>query len=71
MFAARDEIEYLSALDGKAFQDPVVIREMARRLDALRRYDQHFYDADWRPDRASMRPVPARSRRADALGRSR
>ncbi len=68
MFAARNEIEYLSSMDGKAFQDPIVIREMARRLDALRRYDQHFYDASWRPDRTSLRPVRARNRRNDAHG---
>jgi len=52
VFATRDEIEYLSSR-GDASENPDLVREMCRRLYALRRYDQHFSDADWRPDRSS------------------
>jgi hypothetical protein len=50
-FAAKREIEYLSGNDRVTAADTAFIHEMARRLDALRRYDQHFSDADWRPRR--------------------
>ncbi len=50
VFTTRSEIEYLGRL-GRTDEDPKLIREMSRRLDALRRYDQHFSDADWTPER--------------------
>jgi hypothetical protein len=50
-FATRHEIEYLSSMDGNGREDSKLIREMSRRLDALRRYDQCFDEADWRPRR--------------------
>jgi len=50
VFASRDEIEYLNSRAEASDQSPALVREMCRRLDALRRYDQHFSDADWRPD---------------------
>jgi hypothetical protein len=49
--ATRTEIEYLSSIDGHGM-DAKMIREMSRRLDALRRYDQCFDEADWRPPRS-------------------
>jgi hypothetical protein len=49
-FATRQEIEYLSAMDGNG-RDHKLIRELSRQLDALRRYDQCFSEADWRPSR--------------------
>jgi len=39
-------MEYLSS---KANADPTLVQGMIRCLDALRRYDQHFCDADWLP----------------------
>ena len=51
-FATRKEIEYLSSVDGQGGEDANLIREMSRRLDALRRYDQCFRKADWRPRQA-------------------
>jgi hypothetical protein len=51
-FATRTEIEYLSSLDSQGDGDIKLIREMSRRLDALRRYDQCFCEADWRPRRS-------------------
>jgi hypothetical protein len=49
-FATRNEIQYLAAMDGKGNGD-ALIREMSRRLEALRRYDQCFSAADWHPRR--------------------
>ena len=49
-FATRNEIEYLSAIDGDAKTDAGTIDEMTRRLDALRRFDQNFFEADWQPE---------------------
>jgi hypothetical protein len=54
VFATRNEIEYLNSRAEVSEQNPVLVREMCRRLDALRRYDQHFCDADWRPDRSGL-----------------
>ncbi len=48
-FATFDEIEYLGKIAGDSSADPYLIREMAQRLDALRRFDQSFCDADYRP----------------------
>jgi hypothetical protein len=48
-FATKQEIEYLSNNDTMAGRDDKLIYDLARRLDALRRYDQHFCVADWRP----------------------
>ena len=40
--AASNEIEYLGDVEGAAAENPRLIREMSRRLDALRRFDQSF-----------------------------
>jgi hypothetical protein len=47
--AASNEIDYLGAIEGATANNPRLIREMARRLDALRRFDQSFSEADCRP----------------------
>jgi hypothetical protein len=47
--AARYEMEYLRATRGRNRDDANLALELGRRLDALRRYDQLFGDADWRP----------------------
>jgi hypothetical protein len=48
-FATSNEIEYLGDIEGATTENPRLIREMAQRLDALRRFDQSFCDADCRP----------------------
>ena len=45
----QSEIEYLNSIDGNAAYDQRFIDEMSERLDALRRLDQTFSPADWRP----------------------
>jgi hypothetical protein len=52
-FAALNEIEYLNSLDAPGRQDIDLVREMSRRLDALRRYDQNYSEADWCPHAGS------------------
>lgn len=47
--AAANEIEYLGKIEGASAENPRLIREMSRRLDALRRFDQSFCEADCRP----------------------
>src|SRR4029077_18850627 len=47
--APSNEIEYLGTIEGATAENPRLIREMSRRLDALRRFDQSFCDADCRP----------------------
>ena len=47
--ATSDEIEYLAGVEGGSAENPRLIREMARRLDALRRFDQSFCEADCLP----------------------
>jgi hypothetical protein len=47
--AATREMEYLGAIRGRNTEDANLARELGRRLEALRRYDQHFSDADWQP----------------------
>jgi len=47
--AARYEMEYLGAARGRNREDAKLVQELGRRLDALRRFDQCFGDADWRP----------------------
>jgi hypothetical protein len=49
-FGTRNEIEYLSSIDGNAKTDAGTIDEMTRQLDALRRFDQNFFKADWQPE---------------------
>ena len=61
-FAARKEMDYLSASRGRNTEDAGLIQELGRRLEALRRYDQYFCHADWRPRRGSN----GRSRPKDA-----
>jgi hypothetical protein len=48
-FAASREMEYLGTTRGRNTEDLRLIEELGRRLEALRRYDQYFCDADWRP----------------------
>jgi hypothetical protein len=42
-------MEYLGAARGLNREDAKLVKELGRRLDALRRFDQFFGDADWRP----------------------
>jgi hypothetical protein len=56
--AAWSEIEYLGAIEGVTAKDPRVISEMCRRLEALRRFDQNFSDADWKPGRLTWGSGP-------------
>ncbi len=51
--ATWNEIEYLGAIEGTTAEDPKLVHEMWQRLEALRRFDQNFCDADWRPQRGS------------------
>jgi hypothetical protein len=51
--AAKNEIEYLGDIEGANGKNSRLIREMSRRLDALRRFDQSFCDADCRPHAGS------------------
>jgi hypothetical protein len=51
--AAANEIEYLGRIEGATAENPRLIREMSRRLEALRRFDQSFSDADCRPHTGS------------------
>jgi hypothetical protein len=46
---ARREMEYLAAKQGRNSDDAGLIRELGRRLETLRYYDQYFCDADWHP----------------------
>ena len=59
--AANKEMEYLSALRGRNTEDANLARELGRRLEALRRYDQYFCDTDWRPKRTRQTNGTARS----------
>lgn len=62
-FATTDEMEYLGTVHG-ATADPCLIREMAQRLEALRRFDQSFSEADYRPHSgdSTQARFPARPR---------
>jgi hypothetical protein len=55
---ASDELAHLSAIQGRNGEDFDLIQELGRRLEALRRYDQYFCDADWHP-RAQLRGWPS------------
>jgi hypothetical protein len=50
-----NEIEYLGELEGATAENPRLIREMSRRLDALRRFDQSFCESDCRPHAGSSK----------------
>lgn len=50
---AKNEIEYLGHIEGAIAENPRLIREMSLRLDALRRFDQSFCEADFRPHAGS------------------
>ena len=50
---ASNEIDYLGEIEGGTAENPRLIREMSRRLDALRRFDQSFCEADCRPQRGA------------------
>jgi hypothetical protein len=63
--AARYEMEYLSAARGRNREDAMLAQELGRRLDALRRYDQLFGDADWRPRNRGSAHEPGRDDAAD------
>jgi hypothetical protein len=47
-FATTHEMEYLDSRD-RVGAEKQLITEASRQLDALRRFDQYFCDADWRP----------------------
>jgi hypothetical protein len=49
MIFARNEIEYLSSMDGRFKTDPAIVSDMWRRLDALRCFDQNIDQRDWQP----------------------
>ena len=49
MWPATREMEYLGATRDGTLEDEHLAQELGRRLEALRRYDQHFCDSDWRP----------------------
>jgi hypothetical protein len=49
-FATRQEIEYLGSHEANSVNNATLIDEMTRQLDALRRFDQNFSQADWRPE---------------------
>jgi len=51
--AATNEIECLGDIEGATAKNSRLIREMSRRLDALRRFDQSFCEADCRPHAGS------------------
>ena len=56
--AASNEIEYLGDIEGATAENPRLIREMSQRLDALRRFDQSFCEADCRPHARSSNWQP-------------
>ena len=58
--AATSEMEYLGAIRGRNTEDANLARELGRRLEALRRYDQDFCDADWQPNTEPLRGDAAR-----------
>jgi hypothetical protein len=59
-FTTRKEIEYLNAIDLQAAGNRCLVDELSRRLDAVRRYDQHYCAADWHPSRImSVRTITA------------
>jgi hypothetical protein len=47
--ATPNEIDYLGDIEGATAENPSLIRELARRLDALRRFDQSFFDTKSHP----------------------
>jgi hypothetical protein len=57
-YATSNEIEYLGDIEGATAKNPRLIRDMAQRLDALRRFDQSFCDADCRPHTSATRWQP-------------
>ena len=58
-FATGNEIEYLGAIEGTNGADSNLVHEMRQRLDALRRFDQSFYEADCRPYAGSSNSPPS------------
>ena len=56
MWPAAREMEYLGATGDGSLEDAQLAQELGRRLEALRRYDQHFCDSDWRPRANRKRP---------------
>ena len=52
--AARNEIDYLGTIHGEK-NDRAMVREMSRRLEALRRLDQNFSASDCKPHRDGRR----------------
>ncbi len=55
MRLAVQEMKYLGEARGRNAEDANLARELGRRLEALRRYDQHFCDSDWRPRKRADR----------------
>jgi hypothetical protein len=48
-FDATQEMEYLGSMERPGEKEPPLVHELSRQLDALRRFDQCFCDADWKP----------------------
>jgi hypothetical protein len=48
-FTASKEMEYLGAIHNRTSKEVNLARELSRRLNALRCYDQYFCDLDWQP----------------------
>ena len=63
-FARSNEIEYLGDIEGATAKNPRLIHEMSRQLDALRRFDQNFCDADFRPHSGASSWRPDSSNKA-------
>ena len=63
--AARYEMEYLGAARGRNREDAKLVQELGRRLDALRRFDQFFGDADWRPRARGSDSTPQQEESGD------
>jgi hypothetical protein len=56
-FTTSDEMEYLSS-KSNFDDDPALVEELSRRLDALRRFDQHYVNNDWQPQRTLRNEQP-------------
>jgi hypothetical protein len=62
--AARYEMEYLDTR-GRNGKDTKLAQELGRRLEALRRNDQLFCDADCRPNTRRLAAQPQSKHAAD------
>lgn len=57
-------MDYLGSIEASGGEELSLIREMSRRLEALRRYDQCFSEADWRPQREPGRQESSKTPRS-------